>query len=201
MNKKRIKKSRMDSLEKGASLGEPRTVKKKITKLSNLNVFKEMKEKEKHLYYRVYLFFYRLFFRTIESPRNTRRAIVRFFQRAIRGWADEDTWGLCDYLADVIAQTVNHLKNTQHGMPADLTEGQWADTLNKIRDTFEIAKRITDDDLYLIENKKDREKWEEILKKLNKKHKTNQRCMSDNEINEYREGWKLFQKYFFNLWD
>lgn len=176
-------------------------MKKKITKLSDITVFKEIKEKEKHLYYRIYLFFYRLFYRIIESPRNTRRAVVSFFQRAIRGWADEDTWGLCDYLADVIAQSVYHLKKTSHGMPADLTEGQWVDILNKIRDTFEIAKRITDDDLYLIENIPDRERWEEILKKLNKKHGINQRCMSEKEIHEYKEGWKLFQKYFFNLWD
>jgi len=201
MSKKRIKKSRMDSLEKGASLGKSRTVKKKVTKISSINIFKEMEGKEKHLYYRIYLFFYRLFYRIIESPRNTRRAIVRFFQRAIRGWADEDTWGLCYYLSDVISKSVYHLKKEGMSMPNEVTEGQWVDILNEIRDTFDIAKRIINDDLYLIEDEDKRKKWQKTLDKINKKHKTNNRCMSDEEIIRYERGWRLFKKYFFDLWD
>ena len=170
-------------------------------KISNINLMKEMREKEKHLYYRIYLFFYRLFYRIIESPRNTRRAIVRFFQRAVRGWANEDTWGLCDYLTKTISESIQYLKENSHGMPNDLTEGQWIDILNEIRDTFDTAKRIIDGRLYLIENRKKRKEWEDCLKDINKKNKSYDRCMSDKEIMQYNKGWRLFKQYFFNLWD
>ncbi len=170
-----------------------------VTSFKDMN--KEMREKEKHLYYRVYLFFYRNFWRLVRLPRNTRRAIVRFVQRGIRGWANEDTWGLNYYLADVISKSVYHLKKHNYGYPNELTEGKWIDILNEIRDTFDTAKRIADGTLYLIEDSKKRKEWQIVLDKINIKYKNNDRCMTDNQIKEYKNGWKLFKKYFFNLWD
>jgi len=65
-----------------------------------------------------------------------------FIQRGKRGWANSDTWGFDYYLTKVISEGVHHLKENIHGMPCDLTEGQWVDILNKITNTFELAERI-----------------------------------------------------------
>jgi hypothetical protein len=142
-----------------------------------------------------------LWYRTKDIPRDIVRKIIRGIQRGYNGWANEDTWGLCNYLSTVIHQSVHHLKENIHGMPLDLTEGQWIDILNEITYAFELTKRISNDDLYLIRDPKKREKWQKTLDELNKKYKENCRCMTPKEIRAYEKGWKLFKKYFFNLWD
>ena len=101
----------------------------------------------------------------------------------------------------MISKSVYHLKKRSYGYPSDLTEGQWVDILNEIRDTFDTAKRIGNGTLYLIEDKKKRNKWQIDLDDLNKKYKEYDRCMSDEEIKQYERGWRLFRKYFFSLWD
>jgi hypothetical protein len=40
-----------------------------------------------------------------------------FYQRGKRGWADRDCWSLDCYLAGVMADSIEHLKNTNHGCP------------------------------------------------------------------------------------
>ena len=60
---------------------------------------------------------------------------------------------------------------------------------------------MTKDELYLIKDKKQRVKWQKSLDEINKKHGNRDRCMTDKEIREYEEGWKLFKEYFYNLWD
>lgn len=132
---------------------------------------------------------------------NTPLRIKTFIQRGKRGWANSDTWGFDYYLAKVISEGVHHLKENTHSMPNNLTEGQWIDILNKITYTFELAYRISSDELYLIKNKKQRDKWEKILEISNKEFGNNDRCMTNKEIREYEEGWKLFRHYFYNLWD
>ena len=126
---------------------------------------------KKHpIYYR----FERIYYTTIrffESIIKTPRRIKWFIQRGKRGWANSDTWGFDCYLTKVISEGVHHLKENIHGMPGNLTEGQWIDILNKITNTFELAKRMGDDELYLIKNKKKRDEWEKFLVGHRKKFK------------------------------
>ncbi len=172
----------------------------KTTKVTTVDVmFKEMEEEKRKHPVRSWL--RPKFWQVVRLPGDIRRAINAFLQRGQRGYADSDVWGLWCYLSDVISKSVYHLKKHNHGYPSGLTEGQWIDILNEIRDTFDTAKAIANDRLYLIKNKTDRKKWEKVIDNLNKKYKDNERCMTDKEIKQYERGWKLFQQYFFNLWD
>ncbi len=162
-------------------------------------MFREMEKENKKHPVRAWL--RPKFWQMVRFPEDVKRAIRTFIQRGKRGYASSDVWGLGYYLSDVISKSVGYLKDHNYGMPNGLTEGQWVDILNEIRDTFDTAKGITDGKLYLIENKKDRKRLEKCLEDNNKEYKTYDRCLSDKEIETYKNGWKLFQKYFLDLWD
>jgi len=136
-----------------------------------------------------------------DLPGDIKLSIISFIQRGKKGWSNRDTWGFDYYLSDVISKGVRYLKENIHGHPANLTEGQWIDTLNQIIETFEMTTRIVGSELYLIKDKKDRKKWQKILDEINKEYDCQDRCMTDKEIKDYEKGWKLFKKYFYNLWD
>lgn len=54
----------------------------------------------------------------------------RFTQRAQRGFADEDVWSFCDYLAGVLAGGLAILRDNLHGCPPELCsedDQTWAD--------------------------------------------------------------------------
>ena len=125
------------------------------------DIFKKLKEaRQKHsVYYFFHDVYYRIYHFIDDIPLNIRS----FIQRGKRGYSSRDTWGFSYYLADIIAKGIYHLKENLHGHPADLTEGQWVDTLNKIIDTFDMAKRISDGTLYLIKDKKKRIKWQKTM--------------------------------------
>jgi len=161
---------------------------------------KDKFKKEHPILDRLETFYYRVICRLADVPRDNYRAIKRFIQRGTRGWSNEDTWGLSGYLARVLSESIRHLKENNHGMPIDLTEGQWIDILNKISDTFETAERLGDN-LFLIREPKQRERLQKSFDKLNKQYKTHDRCLSPKEIKRYDEGFKLFKEYFHNLWD
>ena len=75
------------------------------------------------------------------------------------------------------------------------------DLTKKIGKGFYLAQKINETELYLVKDKRKRKKWQKSLDEINKKFKCNDRCMTDKEIEEYEEGWKLFKKYYFDLWD
>ncbi len=174
--------------------------KKKCIKLKSTKaLFQKMRTNRKN--HPVYYYFHDIYYRVYHFVDDIPLNIKSFLQRGKKGWSSRDTWGFSSYIANTIAEGVHHLKTFQHGHPADLTEGQWTDILNKIIDTFEMAKRISDGTLYLIEDKTKRKKWSKMLDGINKKYNSLDRCMTDNEFKRYDEGWKLFQQYFFSLWD
>ncbi len=147
------------------------------------------------------------FWQMIRLPREIQLAIRIFIQRGKRGYANSDVWGLDCYLSKVISKSVQHLKENLNGMPNGLTEGQWIDILNKIVYTFEIAKDITNGDaIYLpIKDWSDTKytKWCQSIKGINKKHTEilGMRILTKKQSKEFEEGFKLFQEYFFDLWD
>jgi hypothetical protein len=112
------------------------------------------------------------------------RKIKSFFQRGRRGWADEDTWDFDNYLAQVIAEGITHLKSYQHILPTykpgleseQDAQKRWNDILNQIVVAFKYAKLYTEAEISPKE-------WEE-------KYKV-----------DYDKGMDLFKEYFFALWD
>ena len=131
--------------------------------------------------------------------------IRSFFQRGKRGWSSKDTWSFSGYLSEVIYKGLSHLKKNMHGHPCDLTEGQWIDILNKIINTFETAQEISDGNVWYIPTKqwdeKNYKKICELTKEQNKNYEQNVRVLSKHQSKEFEEGFKLFEKYFFSLWD
>ena len=67
-----------------------------------------------------------------------RRAIVAFWQRGIRGWADEDTWSFDHYLARVIAEGLRHLDQVKHGVPNEFCPG-WPDRYDHTSAELDVA--------------------------------------------------------------
>lgn len=156
------------------------------------------KKRKKHP---IYYFLYGLYWRVYRFVSKIPLEVRTFIQRGRKGWSTRDTWSFDYYLAKVISEGVLHIKKYASGYPSGLSEVQWTDILNKISNTFEVYRRISEGNLYLIKDKEHKEKWQTRLNEINKKHNRYGRCMTTKEILKYEEGWKLFKEYFFDLWD
>lgn len=139
------------------------------------------------------------------------REIKYFCQRGKRGYSDRDTWGLDFYLAEVISNSIAHLQKYNHGYPVEVgSPEKWEEILATISKTFKTALEISSTESFYtpshfyntLEFIKHRKTLEKITKELQLKF-PNHRCkiLTLEECLEYEEGWKLFQKYFFGLWD
>lgn len=130
------------------------------------------------------------------------------YQRVTRGWADRDTWSLDYHIAQVLSESIVHLKETTHGYPAGLVpEGtteeeavaKWNEILTTMCDGFAIVQKMDDvPEEFITESEtevgifggpKKIYDWPAI-----KKYQAEQ-------IKTFNKGMKLFHKYFFNLWD
>jgi len=165
-------------------------------------------EREKYLYYRIYLYFYGLFWQLVRLPGDIRRNIRDFFQRGRRGWANSDTWEFSHYLSKVILGGVEHLEKIQHGMPTwkpgktDLEcANEWDCILNAIINTFRLAKEISDGKVCYLPLKDFTEKEYRRLAKALENSKHRMKVLNRKEVFEYEEGFRLFAEYFFSLWD
>ncbi len=65
-----------------------------------------------------------------------------FIQRGKRGWSDRDVWSLDTYLAQVIAESVTKLKETNHGHPGDLEYEEWLAILDNIVFAFTVLQDV-----------------------------------------------------------
>ena len=144
-----------------------------------------------------------------DVPKDTYRNIRYFIQRGKRGYSDCDIWGLNYYLADIITNSVRELKEQVHGVPCDIPKKvgekhsfnlkksikEWKRILGEIQWTFEIVHRINENDWFIVRDERKRSKYKN-LEKNSKYH-----VMTKKECKRYKNGWKLFQKYFFDLWD
>lgn len=71
------------------------------------------------------------------NPRRRYRAIKWFIQRGRRGWADCDTWDLDTYLARVIAESVDRLRQYTVSMPVGTTPARWDRKLRRIAAAYQ----------------------------------------------------------------
>jgi len=139
-----------------------------------------------------------------DIPRDILQDHIAGTQRMKRGWANRDTWSFDVYLAEVIIGGLTHLKENLHGVPCDFgskdgmeidLEG-WKTTLDDIIWTFETSLKITERD-WFYGTAKVRVRWGKLYKEAG----IDTYIMTKEECVKYRNGWRLFQKYFFSLWD
>ena len=141
-------------------------------------LFKEMQKNRKK--YPIRHWFSRKLFQLRNLPNNIRLKIITFFQRGKKGWSYPDTWDFDDYLTDVIIGGLTHLRKYTHGHPVIKgvnNNKQWKSILQKIINGFKAYKKMCN---WCIRHK------EKTYKKLNKK---------------FKEGMKLFIKYYGTFWD
>ena len=106
-----------------------------------------------------------------EFFKDTYREIRSFLQRGYRGYADNDIWGLDEYLSRVISETTEYLAKNTSSYPDGMTFGNWKKILRQ------ISKDIQVKDYY----KTEKEQLQSYAKR--------------------QEALKLFVKYFNYLWD
>ena len=156
----------------------------------------------------LYLDVYRFFNHIKEFPDDSYYNIKYFIQRGRNGYSTRDIWSFDYYLSDIIIYGLKELKKVTHGYPSGMigiksiaTEDndrglkEWKNILDKIIWTFEISKKIRGQRWSYCPLTKDRKKYEKWAKKR-KIH-----LMNKKECDRYQSGWKLFKKYYFDLYD
>jgi hypothetical protein len=133
-----------------------------------------------------------------DVPNDLYRKCKRGWQRAYRGWADDDTWNLDGYLSKIIRDSVKGLRNTNDSYPADMKFEEWEAILDNIVYTFDINYKVLNN-YYLILQKVD--KWSEELYLEQKEKYYEFHVLSLNETIRYERGWQLFKTYYFQLWN
>jgi len=128
-----------------------------------------------------------------------------YFHRGKHGWSYMDTWGYDRYLAQVISGGVKNIRKNTYGHPCDCEEEQWNDILDKIAFTFDLAIRVHEEDLILLlredfDNEENFLAQKERYIKLSKENPDFWKIVSDEDTVKYKEGWRLFERYFFSLW-
>lgn len=125
------------------------------------------------------------------------KIIKWFFQRGLRGWADCDWWDMDYYLLKIIIPMLKKLKENKMGYPANLTESQWNDKLDKMIEGFEAAKRVLDNEYY----KEVSGDSIEAIQNASRKEVKQWYKLSRADEKLFKKRMKLFSKYFFDLWD
>lgn len=139
----------------------------------------------------IYYWFYRLWAEW--NPRHVYRRMKWFIQRGMRGYSDRDVWGLDSYLAGWLPNALRQLRDTKHGIPADMfteeefmaedpdgsamkrAETKWNYELKKMIDGFEAFDTIMSVDVT--------KEQEEVCMKV------------------FRDGMDALRDHFWDLWD
>jgi len=112
-----------------------------------------------------------------------------WYQRIKWGWCDEDVWGLGHHLAEVIAGSLKQLKRNQRGHPAQFTEKQWNEILDKMIRGFDACAK--EDDVYYGEI------GNNITRETVKKAMKNQ----EKRVKQWEKDMQLFVENILSLWD
>ena len=128
-----------------------------------------------------------------------------FFVRGWKGWAPNDTWCFHGYLAKVIKEGCQHLKEIQHGHPGNMTEEEWDKILDEIIWSFDMVNKISESDVYMYIEEWGEEKNKEMEKTLSDMAVENgyepYYYMSKEEHERMQKGLKLFIENIWSLWD
>ena len=95
------------------------------------------------------------------------------------GFSDSETWSLFSVVAEFILPRLKRLKEIKGGYPANLTNAEWDEILNKMIFAFEWSLtdgNMTDEYMAMTDEERD-DSWE-----------------------KYKEGMELFAEYFMGLW-
>ena len=177
----------------------------------NLKTWNEIIEKEKTISLRKKIIrsFYRLYYiLKLDFIFNIHNEIKYFFQRGYKGYSDRDVWSADYYIAKTVSKIITQLNKKKNGYPYGLSTKEWGNILKKIAKSFNQASKIVNLDIaYAPLDKKytikDYNINKQIEKKVNKKFPRIYKCkiLTIKEGKEFQEGFDLFKKYFFDLWD
>lgn len=118
---------------------------------------------------------------------------IKFARQRIKyGWCDRDTWDIDMWFLAVIPPMLEHLKNINHGYPAEMTEEEWHAILDRMIFLFHEAAKDEIDvkELNELYEKGDKQAWFEGCQKF---WKYQDECKN--------EAFDLFKKWFRDLWD
>ncbi len=181
---------------------------KKDYTVPSIKTVEEIFKEPKSRIHKIYLYFYRLFWRIVRLPGDIRRNIRDFIQRGRRGWADSDTWSFEHYLSKIIVEGVKYLKEINHTLPTweeGKTEleckNEWDIILNTIINTFQVAKEVSEGYSYYLPLKYLTEKEYKRLVKLFEDSKRRIKVLNRKETEEFEKGFDLFKEHFFSLED
>ena len=121
------------------------------------------------------------------------------WQRAQRGWSDQDSWGIYAYLGGIIPEMVRHMRSYTGGHPGRLKNmKQWYKILDDMAYGFEQQAKWDADYVSMVGWKKNGKEYydfkdKEWCKAYEKKQK---------EVTKaFDKSMKLFSIWFLNLWD
>ena len=122
-------------------------------------------------------------------PRNVPKNIKGFAkdlrylkQRALRGYADCDVWGLNEYLMTIIPPMLRQLDTGSH--PSELSAEEWRAQVELMAVGFEAMRRQLDGTNW------ERETAAEVCQALDLK-----------DQKTFEQGLRVFGRYFATLWD
>ena len=111
-----------------------------------------------------------------------------FFQRGSRGWSDCDAWGGYNYLAKITSEMTAYLARIAHGYPDNTKDiKEWKTILKKISKAFKL---VSEKDRYVAD-----------LWKRDAKLARQCDMQTNKEYVKVEEGWHLYRRWFYNLWD
>lgn|SRR3990167_426244 len=189
---------------------------------------KKMKELDKQIAWAkkhpVLEFLRRLPYILKELPSDIQLWCREKYGRAKNGWSVPDAWGFDWYLAKVITEGCEWLREHKHGYPICINEDinnsnytwsqesedcnikKWNEILDNIIWTFHIARKIQANNwMYPLHRDyftdEELKKNIEFCNKMQKKFNEECHVMTKEECEKYRLGWRYFELYFFSLWD
>ena len=127
--------------------------------------------------------------------RQTFRWLRWYHQRATRGWADCDWWGMDGYLCEIIVPMLYELRYRRSGHPANLTSEQWDAKLDEMIQAWEAAGMVIDDDYF----KTISPQFPEVAASHEEITAWGKASEDDQVI--FRQKGRTFLRYFFGLWD
>lgn len=109
------------------------------------------------------------------------------FERMFKGYDSVDTFEIFAKFIERYSKVLKELRNNHMGYPCDLTDEEW--------------NNILDEMLYHLHYMDEQHVIEELEKDVPKEWSPSQKNIDEIMDKHKNEFFKLFSKYFYNLWD